>query len=975
MDSLQPEPTIEADGWLGYQHFTDPTLLPVNVLTYPSQNCSIPSKDKIVPDKAKLLLGQEFTQNEAVMGNKEKFTTADGIELEVRVWPSDQSIIITTIIGSFEIGELITGASSHSRGTIISKDSNLSGNFLILIDVLGAFTPDEIITGATSGATAHMALDKTTYGDVIEVLYTNPVVGSAHYNSPYWYQITPRLNPLARGVHRYSFAQWFDTNLDPTQSLNDPRLIWVNGLAQVFSWIGSVAPIINVFNNYLTVSYATIAYAGASSNFFPPSDTITGGASGATGRIAINSQDGSVGTMQIVTTGGTFQNGETITGSFSATTATITLYTPAPVTWESLGFSSTAGPDDVIINGYIYSGVTGYNTGSLQFAPTTPTVIIGDVAFSSIRADDVDQVFDFCCQTKNYMYYGNWKSRPLWQSNAFNRPSTQEITNSQAVQNDLIVSGDYIGTERHVIRYQIDSIVSDPEEYFYDPAPAAGVTPDNLFFSGQHVGTSRDTYTVKITDATAGSAKYQVLKNGASVATNQAVAYGTQITLPGATSDGIKITFVSINESATPYILSESWTYIVGGQDTYSIFIDGAAISSHIPTATSYTGTANVVLKVNSTSGHSIGDFWEVTVNQAVDDAWFNFYYNLPVRRPGEGYIFRLPSNFWTMDTQEDKLYINTQFGEWSVVDTVLSSDLVSETVSLLPLKQSGSLKVIDPWMTGHLEDDLMFVTLDKSLMSLGRKEFLQEPQDGYLSDPVKYDFLPCTFVGGSIKYIGKRLYISSPAQGIMHCYDVAKGHWQPPKTFSEVGILSIVLNDLICHSNVRNQSFTIFKNVSDNGQPYQVVMRTAFTPFAKMVNRHRIPARWSSKYSSNSFIEGYISGAPELVHTVFLGVNDNDGKSHIVKPVLQNTVGDHASLGEAPHGTHPLGNDPAINGQYFNEIFRKYSPLLSYYFIAMQISCISKNHSYSILSLGMNMSFAPTGNNTLIGDRQIDEL
>ena len=67
-EQLIPLPSIVTDGWGGYQHFKDPTRQPFNVLNYPSINCFIPSKDKIVPRLGKTILGQRSAISDGEIG-------------------------------------------------------------------------------------------------------------------------------------------------------------------------------------------------------------------------------------------------------------------------------------------------------------------------------------------------------------------------------------------------------------------------------------------------------------------------------------------------------------------------------------------------------------------------------------------------------------------------------------------------------------------------------------------------------------------------------------------------------------------------------------------------------------------------------------------------------------------------------------------------------------------------------------------
>ncbi len=882
--SLIDQPSILSKNWKGYYRKIDPTVLPLNTLTFPSVNCSIPNFDKIVPDKGKKLLGQEFTENVPIIGNKEKFVNLGGSEMEVRVYNS-------------------------------------------------------VATPAKR--------------DVIEVLYN----GS-------WVQITENINNLPLGVHRYSFDDWWDSNTDLSQSKNVPRLIWVNGCedgsqkGSVFSWTGGIVPI----------------------------DSLTG------------------------------------------TTLTIANNVP----WQSLGFTEDINGDAfIVVNGVSYQ-ITDPNDLNTDTITVTSTagITVGDIAVSKIEEDEVPIAFDFCRETKGYMYYGNWKQRKLYQSNAFNRPATQVISNSNAIQDDMSIStgSSYTGTGSHVYKIKIDSI--DPAENtplflsnggieggsFIDATgysatglniykvlticdllitftAGAGTYTNSELAVGQ---TSGAVVRIVVGGSLAGGALYAQTVSGFPVAgeillgqtsgtgrtilgggvQQQSAAYvyknNVLITgLAGAIDDAIQFALTGpqtlvdglvfqLNSTGTN-TAGDYWQLTInsGSPDTFTVQFDDDApgAPTDITGANQSIGDGLSIIFINTT-GHSVGDYWTIQVDQLINRAWVDFYYTLPVRKPGEGYIFTLPSNFWTMDTQEQQLYVNTAYGQWIRIATQLSGDLRSESIEVSPLKQSGSNKVIDPWLTGHLENDLVYVTIDKNLDSIGRKELLELPQATNISDPVKLDFLESTFVGGGIKYIGKKLYVVSPVESITHCYDTLMKYWQPPKRFVEMGIPSIVGNELIVHSNIRNQTFTMFADVTDNGSAYQVIIRTPYTA----VNN-----RWKSKFSSMSFVEGYYDGNPLLKHTVYLEPSGCGGiYSHNIEPIVC-IAPDRSPLGAGPFGSHALGSDTGTPNSYFQEIYKSYSPILGYYFLAMEIECTSKNHTWSILSLGMNAIYSNNGNNPLV--------
>ena len=842
---LNRQEILAFNNFKGYQNFTDKTILPFDFLTAPSQNCTVPSFDRVDPDKGKKILGQDYTIDSGIIGRQKKFSTVGGELLEVRVY--------------------------HSN------DANLK--------------------------------------DVIEILYKGN-----------WHRITENVNPLPVGPHEYYFSPYFDTNINPQSSRRLPRLLWTNGYENpstkegaVYSWTGGIAVI---------------------TSFVPNSS------------ISISSQ----------------------------------------TTWRSLGFTEDAvGNAYVIVNGISYQvlNTADLNTSTITVA-STAGIAVNDIATSKIESDIISYPADMVLVNKNYAFYGNWKYRSERMSNAFNRNASQSITALNAVLDDLIIetSSSFLGTTEQIINVKIDSSALESSTISFN---GTGANAMYINTSGYTQNGTRNVYKLVVYQVGgAGSNNqwgYILYKNNVQVDFGplQDPATGTALGPTITTWDGITFnipTLVTGNmlplgpgpyTSYTGSLQSgDSWDVSVttnsnGLYDTFQWSIDNVVQAQYIPITglAQVLGSTGISIRFLSKTGHELGDTWYITGVPKVLRSWANFYY-ANNRRPGEGYIFEtLPSNFWTMDKQEDSVYVNCANGEWLYITTELSSDLKSESVNMTPLKQNGSNKVLYPYLTGHIDDDLVFITLDKSLMSIGRKQFLEKPQSGYLSDPVKLDFLSSSFIGGSIEYIGKRLYISSPDNSITHCFDVAKGYWQPPKKFPEVGILSVVGNELICHSNIRNQSFTMFADNSDNKGSYTVIIASPSTALG---------ARWKSKYSNVSFIEGRIEGAPPLRHTVFLGPDGCGGEYSHDLDVIVCQPNDRAPLGEGEHGSHSLGSDTNAIGTYFNEIYTQYSPALEYYFIGLMLTCTTKNHSYSILSMGMNASWSPTGNNSLINRNNLIE-
>lgn len=964
-NALIDMPSFLADSFSGYEHFQDPTTMAFNKLTFPSKNCSIPIFDKVVPDKGKTLLGQAFTENVGINGHKQKFKNLGGLEMEVREWSSananlrdviqiyfkNDRLLFGTLVGVFQIGETVTGGTSNATGII----SSILNTVLTLTNITGDFIVGETITGDVSGATA--------------IVISPPI--------SLWRPITQNINPLTRGLHEYYFDEWFDTKLSnnisgslPGKTL--PRLIWVNGLPTVFSWTGGIALITAITATNIIIdpstTWASLGFTtdGAGNAFVT--------VNGLSYTLAVPA-DLNTNSINVTSTVGVAV-GDYAFSKIETDTAPI----PFDMCRQNKGYmfyGNWKQRDLYMSNGfnrefdYFVSNFQALDndltvTPSMASPYTGTTEAVFHVVIDSVKPD---------INIQSFAGSGTGSDDARFDTTTYSGTAGAENFYKVLVMADYTILvptpgapftiGEVVkGTTSNATGILVALFVNGPNDQMGIKL-TSGQFVENELVTGQGSGVTA-TIIAGASGAPGAFAQSWIsyFKNDLSVNITSGPLTGPIVPLfsaPNQTvtlTDGLFITFGNF----FGHTVGDIWKLDIrtGGADTFSWQKNQGAITAGVAiTGGLQTLSDGVQIKFENKTGHQIGDFWDITATPSVTRAWDNFYYALPVRRPGEGYKFRLPSNFWTMDTQEDSMYVNGSYGEWSLVQTILSADLLSETVSLTPLKQSGALKVIYPYMTGHINDDLVYVSVDKRLNTLGRQQFLEKPQSGYLSEVVDIDFQTSTFVGGRIKYLDKRLYVSSPENGAMHCYDTHHKYWVPPKTFPEVGILSIVGNDLICHSNVRNQSFTMFTNsAGDNGQGYEVTVRTPYTALGN---------RWNSKFSNQSFVEGYVTGNPKLIFTVYSGVNGCGGIfPHDVDPVMC-VAPDRAPFGEGEFGSHSFGSDLDIPTNYFNEISKKFAPVMQYYFISLELSCIAKSHTWQLLSMGMNGMWSESGNNTLV--------
>lgn len=1041
-------PNFLWEAYSGYQNRQDPTVQSQNTLAAGSYNGSVPSKDMFVPDLGKMLLAQVFTENVGINGNRTKYTNLAGIEIEVRNWFSGDArndvveVLFTNESTGTTLFQQIT-ENSNPLPTGVHRfkytewfDTSLDGtslniNRLIWVNGLTkifSWTGGIATIGTVTGTTI-ATFSGNTWGSYGFIQGSNIVVNGLAYTITSGWDTNILTMASTAGISTNQVASSQIRMDSATQNLTI-SFTSISGVFQINETVtGGTSGATGEISYLKTTTPATLTVVPTNGINFLVGETITGGVSNATGTI-LDTNTGTIAldycdtcknyvlygswklkqlfisnnfnrnTSQLITSANAIQNDLIIANSSSYTglgshtiVVTIDSVTPAKDTQTFNGTGINDGSFDTSTysgmgnNDYKVLCVANYDftfTGAPTIVPSPGDILQGSISGAIGRVAFLDSG-------------GQDPVLVLLSSQGFQVGDT--VTGSRGSYGTVATA-----TSQDWFQYFKNGIALLPQGYTAFIAYAITTSPQTVIFgdnlsitfqnsTGHNPG---DYYELTIQTEQPDTFSYSV-DGGAVIANHVPIAQATaQITHGAITGTFLTGERVTGTSGATGFYQSDTGTVITLSNVT-GIFQIGDILtgqtSGATTTATAVTQTGSsqnllygVVIQFTSNTGHTLGDTWTIIVRQAISNAWANFYFTLPDRIPGEGYITTLPSNFWTMGQQENVEYINMQNGTWVYFETTvttgsttttgtdtadqtisgISVPTATETISIQPLKQATFNKVIDPWLIGYMEDDLVYVTTSKTLDMIGRKQFLELPQIGSLSYWVQNDFDKASFVGGSIVYLDKKLNITSPAESVMFQYDNHKDceYWNPPKTFSENGILSIVGANLITHSNLRNQTFTLFASTNgDNGQSYTVSMQT---PYSSQENR------WQSKNSSMSFTEGYITGNPILTHTAILGVGGCGGiYDHVIQPIVC-VIPDRSPFGEGSFGSHSFGSDNSTQGSHFQEIYERYAPILDWYFLATNISCTALNHTWKILSTGYNSIDSTTGNNNLVTKQSV---
>lgn len=84
------------------------------------------------------------------------------------------------------------------------------------------------------------------------------------------------------------------------------------------------------------------------------------------------------------------------------------------------------------------------------------------------------------------------------------------------------------------------------------------------------------------------------------------------------------------------------------------------------------------------------------------------------------------------------------------------------------------------------------------------------------IGDDVATDFVQLDTTDAKTIYWQKHVWLLLPSAGLLYGYDMLRKLWQPPQTVAG-SCLSIIDEQLIIHSSVRQESYIMFSGTNDN--------------------------------------------------------------------------------------------------------------------------------------------------------------
>lgn len=319
---------------------------------------------------------------------------------------------------------------------------------------------------------------------------------------------------------------------------------------------------------------------------------------------------------------------------------------------------------------------------------------------------------------------------------------------------------------------------------------------------------------------------------------------------------------------------------------------------------------------------------------------------------------FIINENGALIDAGKDWKYILTLSGNVST-----STTTATQNWALQPLKTSLLQATQSQGLIAKAGDYIVFVSNETLIRSMGRvTDVLATPQMPDISYPIINDIINYNFTDGHVKFNKNFVYITLPKQNKMIIYNMtnnedkepgSKGHyWEAPQIFP-IGCLSVINGNIIGHSYLTSESYTLFNGSSDNGNSIQSI---AAFPQNTYGMRHK------TKSFNRVYAEGYLSQQTQLTLTnYYYGSNKTTTLSKIISGMdgaINNNPPDTSSLGKSPLGKNPIGGDLIQNtGIVQAPNFHVYKSFTRVPFFTHQpvFSSVGLGQSWQLLAYGVN--------------------
>ncbi len=286
------------------------------------------------------------------------------------------------------------------------------------------------------------------------------------------------------------------------------------------------------------------------------------------------------------------------------------------------------------------------------------------------------------------------------------------------------------------------------------------------------------------------------------------------------------------------------------------------------------------------------------------DSDFKDFSFSTPVRVPGEGALLTLDNYGVGFIPQEEDMYMFAGTDDTYKTKFTLTDDGQHETLDIEKLKTASGASALSQSVISHIKNNVVFISNEPTLDTLGRIEQINTPQAVPISDPIKTEFSAYDFTNAHVRYHRNNVYIALPSEGLVLIYDLQNQRWQPPQVMA-ISRLAVIGGELYGHSSGRNETFKLFDGTNDNGIAIHFKINFAYNNYGY---------RSKMKQFDEYFTEMFISRGAEVTLRILY---DYGGSAQVQEFDIRGDEDDllftpsvsSGSLGELPLGEGELGS------------------------------------------------------------------
>jgi hypothetical protein len=274
-----------------------------------------------------------------------------------------------------------------------------------------------------------------------------------------------------------------------------------------------------------------------------------------------------------------------------------------------------------------------------------------------------------------------------------------------------------------------------------------------------------------------------------------------------------------------------------------------------------------------------------------------NFDYTV-VQTATTPFLMQLDGPFTAFINRRAEFWISTVDSWWKITKNLSSTTYFNIFEKVNAPTRQGAL----PRACASLKNDSIFFSQMKRLERITSLDVIQQNKIELMSNEIETLLTGLNVTDLRLYYIDRYIYIIAPSDGLIIMYDNIEGAWQPPQEIA-ISSISYVGGVQIAHSSSRNESYELFKGLTDNGFFYNAIVAPGYIPAQGL-------------FTTDHFTKFGISGRLRTSTNIHVDYEfETDGATNIQQvDIPGDSIKVFNTVVDDTLGAHPLG-DRSLGG------------------------------------------------------------